>query len=76
MKLINQLCLFISDDKPKKAVRKIKVVKKEVASVLKKEHLNATKAGETIIAKSIKCIYTQPILSFRYYLVSLFVKCQ
>lgn len=37
-----------SDAGPQKAARRIKVVKTEVSSVLKKEHLNVTKAGEII----------------------------
>ena len=48
VKLLNQLCHFISDTEPKKAVSGIKIVKKEVASLLMKEHLNVTKAGEKI----------------------------
>ncbi|XP_074517836.1 uncharacterized protein LOC141784055 [Sebastes fasciatus] len=37
---------FISDAGLKEAARKIKIVKKKVASVLKKEHLNITKAAD------------------------------
>lgn len=44
LKLLDELfCLYVTDTKVKKA---IKVVKKDVVSVLKKEHLNVTKAGE------------------------------
>ena len=41
-----KLFFFISDAEPKKASRRIRVVKKKVVSVLKREHLNVTKAGE------------------------------
>lgn len=52
---IFQLFLFISEAKPQKAARRIKVVKKEVASLLKKEHLNVTKAGETTCKSMESC---------------------
>lgn len=48
VKLFNDFCLFISDAKPTKTVRRTTVLKKEVVSVLKKEHLNVTKAGKKL----------------------------